>query len=417
MLSYRLKSLKSKKMRRTTRAELSELIDDSHVQTLAKVIAYVHRMEDQLGRRRTHEEQIKWALQEQKRFPSKRSRGDVRKHYYHPIYANHFGQYQIDLLVQSKDRNKNKHPHYFFIAINTNTRYAFALPLARKKIPDMLMALNRLIEAVPVRGLVSDQEPALMSAEVGQWAEEHEITYHFIPNQNHSALCIVDRFIRTLRDMNTPSYRSMKNSDDPDFRDFTVERMAQLVELYNNHLHSSIGMAPIDMQGSRESEEQYIVKKLYETHRRQRIEDYDLPMGTWAQFIVPHEPNEKHRYQVTPEVYQVRAKAGNHYVIMAKDGATRTIPRWRLLPVPDEEVRSHLRVASTIGDGNTGMVKKIVAHYPRRARRAKDVETYDVEWVTPDGEPTIETRETVAYLRSFQPQKGLTDEEREYWSK
>jgi hypothetical protein len=401
---------------RTTAEQLSQLIDDSHVETPAKVIAYVHRMEDRLGRRRTHEDQIMLELGERKRFSAKRSRGDVRKHYYYPIYANHFGQYQIDLLVQSnkKTRDESLYPPYFFIAINTNTRYAFAFPLKNNKIRDLLSALNRLIEAVPVRGLVSDQEPALTSNEIATWADQHQITMHFIPNSNHSALGIVDRFIRTLRDMNTPSYNSVKNSDDPEFRDFTPEKMEELIDLYNNQPHTSIQMSPIDMQSNPQNEEQYIVKKLYEVHRRKAISDFDLPIGTWTQFIVPHETNEKHRYQVTPEVYQVRAKAGNHYVIMAKDGAIKSIPRWRLLPVPEEEVRRHLRVGSTLENGKTGIPKSILGHRMKGRR----VAGYDVVWQTPDGEPEpAETYEEVGNLRAFQPLKGQTKEEIEYWKR
>jgi hypothetical protein len=400
----------------TTSDELSQWVDDSHVETPAKVIDYVHRMEDKLGRPRSHKDQIMWQLQERKRFPAKRSRGDLRQHYYFPCYANHFGQYQIDLLVQSAQKTRQpKYPPYFFIAINTNTRYAYAFPLKNNKRRDLLEVLNKLIQVTQVRSLVSDQEPALTSDEVADWAERNEITYHFIPDQNHTALGIIDRFIRTLRDMNTPSYNSVKNSDDPEFRDFTPERMEELIELYNNHIHSSLGMSPADMEKHPDIQQAYIVQKLFEVHERKKIADFDLPMGTWVQFIVPHDVMEKHRYQVTPEVYQVKAKAGNHYVIMAKDGATRTIPRWQLLPVPESEVRKHIRVGTTFGLGRTGMVKRVSEPYPRGAD-INSVQTYNVEWEMPDGEPPSEQRTTVAKIRANQPNKGPSREEREYWN-
>ena len=54
------------------------------------------------------------------------------KKYYYPIFSNHLGGYQMDLLEQSKDRDKEKYPAYYLIFINTNTRWADAIPVESK---------------------------------------------------------------------------------------------------------------------------------------------------------------------------------------------------------------------------------------------------------------------------------------------
>ena len=59
-----------------------------------------------------------------------------------------------------------------------------------------------------------------------------DVLVQYIPDQNHSALGIIDRFIRTLRDMQG------------DNTSIKPKRMKQLIILYNNTYHSSIKMSP-----------------------------------------------------------------------------------------------------------------------------------------------------------------------------
>ena len=53
-----------------------------------------------------------------------------------------------------------------------------------------------------------------------------------IPDKNYSALGIIDRFIRTLRDMNTPNEKSKSQSHENKYRVFSYSRMQKLIEIY-----------------------------------------------------------------------------------------------------------------------------------------------------------------------------------------
>lgn len=85
---------------------------------------------------------------------------------------------------------------------------------------------------------------------------------HIITEQNHSALGIVDRFIRTLRDMNTPNEKTMKQSHDSKYKTFSLKRMNKLIEIYNNTYHRRIKFTPKEMFDDSELEYKYIESQL-----------------------------------------------------------------------------------------------------------------------------------------------------------
>ena len=73
------------------------------------------------------------------------------------------------------------------------------------------------------------------------------MSLRIITEQRHSALGIIDRFIRTLRDMNIPTVKSEHQSTHEKYRDFSVKRMNKLLEIYNNTVHSSTNHTPAEM--------------------------------------------------------------------------------------------------------------------------------------------------------------------------
>ena len=68
-------------------------------------------------------------------------------------------------------------------------------------------------------------ESAFTSKIVLNTLTSHNVSLRIITEQRHSALSIVDRFIRTLRDMNTPTVKTQNQSTHPKYRDFSVKRM------------------------------------------------------------------------------------------------------------------------------------------------------------------------------------------------
>jgi hypothetical protein len=293
----------------------------------------------------------------------------------------------MDLIDQSTKRGDR--PAYFMVIVNINTRYAYAYPLDGKGTADLLGVLKKWVDEVEAAGkkvvhLSADQEAGWSGQEVQKWLDEKKIRLKLIPSDRHSALGIVDRFIRTLRDMNVRSKK--RELDDQDLRDFSVKRMTKFLATYNASLHNAIGMTPTEMEKDDQAQKRYIIKQLYNVHGRKKITDYVLGPGTWVRFMLPRDKMGKRRFQVSPGIVQVKKQEGNSYILMAEDGSVKTVSRWRLIPVKDPEKYKHM---PTFGV-NVGIIEAIIGG-PRQGK-------YQVRWQVPQGAPEQTTWESVNHI-------------------
>lgn len=106
-------------------------------------------------------------------------------------------------------------PKYWQIFINTNTRYATAYPLEDKTNNSIKKNLERLL--------------------VMNYLKQNKCGVFIVQEQLHSTLGIIDRAIRTLRDMNTPQEKPLNaDSSDKQFKYISTDKMKCLLESYNN---------------------------------------------------------------------------------------------------------------------------------------------------------------------------------------
>jgi hypothetical protein len=152
--------------------------------------------------------------------------------------------------------------------------------------------------------------------------------------------------------------------------------MDKLLKIYNETLHTSHGHTPEEMENDMKLEKKFIIRKLYQLNRRRKITDFDLTPDTYIRYILPKDPKKKHRYKISPEAYKISHKEGNAYVIMAKDGTTKTIARWRMFPL-GKNLPENMKFADTFGN-NDGTVSKINSYDKRNHK-------YNVEFTMPDG--------------------------------
>jgi hypothetical protein len=310
---------------------------------------------------------------------------------------------------------KREYPPFFFIAINTNTKYAYVYPMKSKDKNECLRVIKLWYDDTggKINSFRCDEEAGLDSREVNDWCEQKKISVKSIRDQNHTSLSVVDRFIRTLRDMNTPVEKSKRTSLNRKYRDFTVKRMNKLVAIYNDTTHRTTGHKPSVMQADSnnpkraELEKAFIIKKIYESERRHKLSDYNLERDTYVKYIIPRDgkKDSKHRYQVSPEYYKIKGKDGHAYEIMAKDGSTLLLTRWRLIPV--KSIKG-MKMARTVNDAKHGKRIAITGHDPV-------AKTYRVKWLSPDGED-ISTDEPVKILKAERKHANeLLSIERDYW--
>jgi hypothetical protein len=391
--------------------DIKKLILKSHLRGEKKVIHWVKKqianeVGNTTGVANISEERIKHILENI--IPKDRywlTSSEPRKHYYYSIFTPFIGGFQIDLIVASKKENHPDYPPYYFVAINVNTKYGYAYPMQHKNEAEILRVLNIWEDDVKKVGpgklafISADEEPGWNTDGVEQWLKDRKIQSKLIPSDRHSALGVVDRFVRTLRDMNIRTEKGKKETNDRKYRDFTPKRMNKILDIYNHSIHSTIQMTPLEMENDTEKQKEYIIKKVYEAEGREKITDLNLKVGSWVRFMIPREFSKKRRYQVSPDIVQIARKEGHAYVLMAKDGSTATMARWRLFPVKDKD---GYRVLTKFHQ-NTGIIKRVIGGTNRKGE-------YHVEWEGIDGEVGDITWEPPRNIRIQENGQRLIDE-------
>ena len=357
----------------TSDAQINRAIDKLHLKTTKKLVPHLKKQFADVN-----EERVERVVQTRPKdvYPRK------KENYYYPVFSNHPYSFQMDLLEQSHDREADKYPAFFLIIINVNTKFAYAFPTESKNQDTIFNLIKDFVSKHRVISFTCDEEGAFQSNKVLNYLTERKISVKLINEQRHSALSVINKFIETLRDMNTPGVHSKHQSDDPKYRDFTAARMEKLVKIYNDTLHTAHGHTPKEMEDDIKLEKKFIIRKLYQLNRRRKITDFDLKPDTYVRYILPKDPKKKHRYKVSPEAYKISHKEGNAYVIMARDGTTKTLARWRIFPI-GTNLPENIKFANTLGN-NAGTVSKINSYDKKNHK-------YNVEFTMPDGSTYVDT--------------------------
>jgi hypothetical protein len=145
--------------------------------------------------------------------------------------------------------------------------------------------------------------------------------------------------------------------------DFTEEQLLRTVKIYNHSVHSSIGVHPALMLRNPDLEDAYISQTVLEEYHRKKDMDDELPSGTRVRFIVEKKFGTKTRHKITPEFYVVIGREGHNYTIQSSNGSSKSLPRYRLLTV-DQEERIH-EAKSIEGGSVRGVVEEILDFYPK----------------------------------------------------
>ena len=391
---------------------INELIDRLHFRTFDKVYDSVKNEFPTITKK-----DLRKILMKRKK--DKHLRSKQIKPYQIKIYSPTLNCWQMDLLDNGKNHvgtsspEPSVLPRYWHVFIGVNNRYAVAQALNSKDAEDVRQSLlNFILKYHPVK-LTSDQESSFMEKQNVQMLTDMKVVLQTVPEQNHSTLSIIDRFIRTLRDMNRPTDSDVKQSDDEMFKYFDMNTMINLLYSYNNTYHSSIKCTPKEMFDDKEKEKEYIFKCMDKNEKQRKIKDFELKDGQFVRFIIARDPMKKKRYQVSNESYKIVGKEGKHYILQAKDGSTMIKPRFQLVVVKrPTDLSSNganeekYKWANKIEGSNKMLLKEILSF-------DKQHNKYRVKFSKPNGRDTISTI-PVSFVRGRFPQK-MTAMEKEYF--
>ena len=283
---------------------------------------------------------------------------NLKKYSLHKVAPR--GSYMIDFMIHKKK-------YVYLVAININTRYAM-IEMTNITVPDekdsqesqekvlskdakttssYLRALNKMIDEVkfmnPIRHLTGDGESAFKSSFAMKFYEQYNITFHPVPrmmiegkrtkagNQGtdplHTSLALVDRFIRTIRDM-------IFNAE----LQITPLAIKEMVRQYNNAPHSTLSkyigfdVSPLMVQQDKNKEE-YIVMKLNKENIQTRMRyDFDIPIGSIVK--VYNEKDVLGKRRVIARKGEVVGRQGVLYKVKTNLGV-ETMPRYKLESIHD----------------------------------------------------------------------------------
>ena len=237
--------------------------------------------------------------------------------------------YQIDIYYLGK-RNP------YLLAVNINTKYAWISDkLKSKSTTDVLPKIKQMVKELNPSIIESDDEAAFNDYRTINCFHENGIDYRPILQSLHSDLGVLNRCCKTL------------NSFEPD-----SENIKYIVKNYNKRLNESIKMAPREMENNRLAEEIYIHEML-----NKRDEDNELMLtkmlkkGQKVRYIRDSPDlfeKGRHKYDLSKYYYKIEDVISPYtYVIIAKDGTVKTLPRYRIYKLKDS---SNLSFAETIED-------------------------------------------------------------------
>ena len=287
------------------------------------------------------------------RIHDKRPSKNIQKLYQVRVFSRFPNSWMTDIM----DNGYNNNPRYWQLFININTRFATAYPLENKTSESIHNNLIKFVNKYHPRKLTSDEEPGLITKQNTDYLKNNKCGLFIVTEQNHTSLSIIDRFIRTLRDMNRPQeYPKTAQSTDKEYNYISLDKMNEFINVYNNSYHNSIKYTPKQMNDNKNLEEEYIINNIMRETRQRAIKDFNLSIGDYVRYLIPRNPFQKRRYNVSRETYKIDDILGNIYTIIAQDGSTMNLPRWRLIKVSDNENK---RLGNTLGT-DRGVIEEII---------------------------------------------------------
>lgn len=207
----------------------------------------------------------------QQNLPQQPNMKYLKEKFSRPYFSPNFNSYEIDLAFLETS-NKRKLVYYIFL-ININTRYLYIMQIPDKTAETFEQAFEAFIQnGLRISNIRSDDETGLTSKNMIEYFKDNNIQYFHSPSKFTNKNRIVDRVIRTIRDMYNMKYPYVQQYVD----NYTTNnkasqytcsikdhynRMLELVAIYNNTYHKEIGMSPKQMQEDYNLENEYIKAK------------------------------------------------------------------------------------------------------------------------------------------------------------
>ena len=215
--------------------------------------------------------------------------------------------YQLDLLDVHQYAKWNKGYNWILNIVDVHSRYAMSVPIKTKEIDSVLPAFKYVCDELgKPSNLTTDLEASIMSKEFQDYLNEKDITHYPIDPHKKRNNSIVERFNRTLREkIRSVLYANNSNT--------WLEYISDILENYNNSIHTTTKNKPIDIWLMNEANEQVINTK------KQNI----FSVGDKVRYLINtlnifEKKSMADRY--TKTTFTVIGKEKNRYIIEGENG-------------------------------------------------------------------------------------------------
>ena len=150
----------------------------------------------------------------------------------------------LDLADMQSLSRKNKGIKYLLCVIDLYSKYVFVIPLKDKKGISIVNAFNQIIKQSSRKPnkIWVDQGGEFYNNVFEKWLSDNDINMYSTYNEGKSV--VVERFIRTLKDK---LYKHMTATG----KNVYYDVLDDVVNKYNNTIHSTIRMKPIDVKNNK----------------------------------------------------------------------------------------------------------------------------------------------------------------------
>lgn len=153
--------------------------------------------------------------------------------------------YQADLVDMEAYSRENKGMRYILTMINCFTKFAFAIPLKSKSALDVARALEPILKKHRMKHLQTDQGKEFFNKRVDALMKTYGINLYSTYSELKAS--IVERFNRTLKEKMWKVFTERGTHE-------WISLLPNLINQYNNTVHSTIKMKPKDVKSKEDVE-------------------------------------------------------------------------------------------------------------------------------------------------------------------
>lgn len=246
-----------------------------------------------------------------------------------PYYSPKFLNWEADLVFFT---SKTKKPLRYMFVINVNTKFLYVIYLSGKSEDEMIDAFMNLFtfksnnvqcpNGIKINNIRFDGESALNSKRLKDFFNKYNIKYYSNPSPYINKNRVVDRAIRTIR--SAFDNLNISNLSLKQHRNI----MQEIVAMYNNSVHKSTGLKPIEM--TFEQELDYIKNKdreLQQQMKKQHDEGlYDYEPGDDLIVYLPTGKTNVYSKQIYEKIYAKFINYTHGNVVVKYENNYITVP-------------------------------------------------------------------------------------------